>query len=166
MRYWTILLGVAAISAAGGAQEPGSAWGAFNGPGGSAGAGVQAANGAQIILKCDKPGKQEVYLTVFTPTRLGGPAARPIMSTVSARFDSKSPVEDSWRFYEQTVVAIDRKTERSLSRFLTGLADAKTVILRMEPEDRPTVEETFNVTGARAAIAQVYAACKDENPIA
>src|SRR5690554_2044131 len=56
MRY--LVMGVAAAALAAGAQAQQPAWGYFDADG-SSGAGVQAANGAQFMLKCDKPGRGE-----------------------------------------------------------------------------------------------------------
>lgn len=164
MRVLMVAVALTAVPAA--AQAQGSAWGVFGGEGNdSSGAGVQSADGSQLILKCDKPGRYEVHAVVFSSSKLVGPARRPVMSTITFRFDDGAAVKENWRFYEQTAVAVDQTNERALSRFLERLADAKKLNLRLEPEGRQPLDLSFDVAGARDAIAQVYQSCKDENPL-
>ncbi len=163
MRYWMIGMALAAGAMAAQAQD--SAWGYFEAPDGANGAGVQAANGAQLILKCDKPGKRAVYAVVVTPEPLvpltnNGFQMRPI----ELRFDTEAPVEERWRFYERSAVAVDQTQTKSLTRFLNDLVDAKSVRLRLNPERARYVEATFEVAGAREAVAKVYELCKDDSP--
>jgi len=165
MRY--LILGAALAATCGAAQAQDTAWGFFEAPGGSNGAGVQAGNGAQLILKCDKPGKRSVYAVVVTPESLVPPTATaPFqMRPIEVRFDAKGPVDERWRFYERSAVAIDQTQTKSLTRFLSGLADAQAVRLRMNPERARYVEESFEVAGAREAIAKVYELCQDDSPV-
>lgn len=164
MRYLMIGLAVAAFSAA--AVQAQSAWGTFE-SGTSSGVGLQGSNGAQLLLKCDKPGKGSVYATVATPKdQLVPPSQTFTMRPVKLRFDGSAPKEDRWRFYQQSAVAIDKSSERSLTRLLTDLANAKKFDVRLEPGNRtPAVDASFDVGGAKDAIAQVYTACKDVSPV-
>lgn len=162
MRYLLIGVAMAAVSAAGQAQ---SSWGSFE-AGASSGVGLQGAGGTQLLLKCDKPGKGEVYATVVTPANLVPPSQTFTMRPVKVRVDGGAPREDRWRFYEHAAVAVDKKTERSLSRLLAEIADAKKLEVRMEPGNRtPAADASFDIGGAKDAIAQVYASCKDDMPV-
>lgn len=171
MRYLVMGIILAASSVAAQGQEeaaPQSAWGFFEAPDGSNGAGVQAPNGAQLILKCDKPGKRSVYAVVVTPQALVPPtASAPFqMRPIELRFDTKAPVDERWRFYERSAVAIDQTQTKTLTRFLSGLAGAQAVRVRMNPERARWVEESFEVAGAGDAITKIYELCKDDSPVA
>jgi hypothetical protein len=164
MRYG--ILGTALVmAAAAGAQAQASTWGAFEADGGF-GVGVQGEDGAQLMLKCDKPGAGEVYAVVAVQTGLVPPSQDFEMGPVFGTTDTKPPFDDRWRYYERSVIAINKGTERSLTRFLTNISDAKRLELRLEPNRRTRVAARFNVTGAKDAIAQVYASCKDQVPTA
>jgi hypothetical protein len=168
MRY--VVMGIALAATCGAAlaqNDAPSSWGFFEAPDGSYGAGVQASNGAQMILKCDKPGKRSVYAVVVTPHALVPPtASAPFqMRPVELRFDARSPVDERWRFYERSAVAIDQTQTKALTRFLTGLASAQAVRVRMNPERGRYVEENFEVAGASDAIAKVYELCGDDSPV-
>jgi hypothetical protein len=164
MRYIIIAAAVAATPAA--AQEQPSAWQYFEPDGGTVQAGVVNAQGAQLILKCDKPGRGQVYAVVVTPEKLVPPSNQPFITrALEMRFDTGATVEDRWRYYEQSVVAIDQKPTIALSRFLNGLANASRFHIRMNPERARYVEAEFEVGGARDAIGRVYASCQDQSPV-
>lgn len=159
MRYLSI--GIALAALAGAAQAQSGNWGSFEN-----GVGVQGAGGAQLLLKCDKPGKGSVYATVVSPTKLVPPSQTFVMRAVKMRFDGGAMKDDRWRFYETTAVAVNKTSEKSLGMLLAPLADAKKLELTLEPggRDKP-VDLSFDVGGARDAIGQVYTACKDTSPL-
>ena len=164
MRYMMIAVALAAAPAA--AQQQASPWQYFEPEGGTIQAGVVNAQGAQLILKCDKPGKGQVYAVVVTPEKLVPPSNQPFVTrALELRFDAGAPVEDRWRYYENSVVAIDQKPTIALTRFLNGLADASKFHIRMNPERARYVEAEFDVAGARDAIQRVYASCEDQSPL-
>jgi hypothetical protein len=164
MRYFVIGAALAVVSSAALAQD--SVWGTFEGAEGTTGAGVQAANGAQLLFKCDKPGKGEVYGIVVTAEPLVPPNnTRFQMRPTELRFDDGAPLEDRWRFYESSASAVNQRTENQVVRLVNGIADANTFRIRMNPERARWVEATFQVTGAREAIGQVYTSCQDDNPL-
>jgi hypothetical protein len=164
MRYFVFGFALVAASATALAQD--SAWGTFEGAEGTIGAGVQAADGSQLLIKCDKPGKGEVYGIVATIEPLVPPSnTRFQMRPIELRFDTNSPIDDRWRFYEQSASAVNQRTENQVIRLVNGLADASTLRIRMNPERQRWVEATFQVTGAREAIGQVYTSCQDDNPL-
>ncbi len=164
MRYVMIAAALAAAPAA--AQEQTSAWQYFEPDGGPLQAGVVNPQGAQLILKCDKPGKGQVYAVVVTPEKLVPPSNQPFVTrALEMRFDAGATVDDRWRYYEQSVVAIDQKPTIALTRFLNGLANATKFHIRLNPERARYVEAEFDVTGARDAIGRVYASCQDQNPV-
>jgi phosphoribosylformylglycinamidine (FGAM) synthase-like amidotransferase family enzyme len=141
--------------------------GLFGSPGQASGAGVQAADGSQLLIKCDKTGKGQVFAVVVATNNL----ARPLPNNqyesfpVSLRMDDKSPWDDNWRFNDKFAMAVDKGNTRSLTRLLEQLADAKMVEVKLEPIEHAIYNTTFNVAGAREAIAKVYADCKDVNPL-
>lgn len=164
MRYTMIAVALAAVPAA--AQEPASAWQYFEPEGGTLQAGVVNAQGAQLILKCDKPGKGQVFAVVVTPEKLVPPSNQPFITrALELRFDADAPIEDRWRYYENSVVAIDQKPTIALTRFLNELAEASKFHIRMNPERARYVEAEFAVGGAREAIGRVYASCGDTSPV-
>jgi hypothetical protein len=164
MRYLTIVVALAAVPAA--AQDQASPWQYFEPAGGTVQAGVVNAQGAQLILKCDKPGKGQVYAVVVTPEKLVPPSDKAFVNrSLELRFDSEAPIEDRWRYYENSVVAIDQKPTIALSRFLNELAGAAKFHVRMNPERARYVEAEFDVSGAREAIGRVYASCQDQTPV-
>ncbi len=164
MRYWMIAVALAAAPAA--AQNQASPWQYFEPAGGTLQAGVVNAQGAQLILKCDKPGKGEVFAVVVTPEKQVPPTNnRFVTRALELRFDADAPIEDRWRYYENSVVAIDQKPTIALTRFLNELADSSKVLVRTNPERARYVEAEFNVTGAREAIGRVYTSCQDTSPV-
>jgi hypothetical protein len=164
MRYMMIAVALVAVPAT--AQEPTSAWQYYEPEGGTMQAGVVNAQGAQLILKCDKPGKGQVFAVVVSTEKLVPPSNQPFVNrSLELRFDSGAPIEDRWRYYEQSVVAIDQKPTIALTRFLNELADAAKFHVRMNPERARYVEAEFDVAGAREAIGRVYTSCQDQSPV-
>jgi hypothetical protein len=166
MRYW-IVAAALANAAPIAAQDQASAWQYYEPDGGTIQAGVVNAQGAQLILKCDKPGKGQVYAVVVTPEKLVPPSDQPFITrALEMRFDTGATIEDRWRYYEQSVIAIDQKPTIALTRFLNGLANASKFHIRMNPERARFVEAEFEVGGALEAIGRVYASCRDQSPVA
>ena len=98
MRYLTIAFALAAASGAAQAQEAQTPWRYFEQEGSPIQAGVVNEKGAQLILKCDKPGKGEVYAVMVTPEHLVPPTRdRFINRALELRFDAEPPVESVWR---------------------------------------------------------------------
>jgi hypothetical protein len=165
MRYLTIAVALAAVPASAQAQ-PATSWQYYEPEGGTMQAGVVNPQGAQLIIKCDKPGKGQVYAVVVTPEKLVPPSDQPFVTrALEMRFDAGATIDDRWRYYEQSVVAIDQKPTIALTRVLNGLADASKFHIRMNPERARYVEAEFDVTGARDAIGRVYSSCQDESPV-
>ncbi len=155
------------LAMAGGVQAQGSQWAYFQGENGLLQAGVQAAGGEQLILKCDERGDGEVFAVIFSPTRLKPPSSRPQPRPVRMRFDGGRVIEDSWRHYEQTAMALNTRRDRTLPPFLNNLVDANDLQVFLDPVDGTRIEVNFHVSGAREAIARVYASCEDgDNPVA
>jgi hypothetical protein len=161
---WVIGIGVAAVAASASAQDAATKWAYFEPEGAPMQAGVQNAQGAQLILKCDKPGKKSVYAVVVTPERLVPPARDPFVLPTEVRFDENAPQEDRWRFYDNSAVAIDMRDQQALTRFMRGLPSASTLRLRMYVERGRTIEVSFEVAGAPDAISRVYESCQDDVP--
>jgi hypothetical protein len=156
---------LAAVPAA--AQNQASPWQYYEPAGGTLQAGVVNAQGAQLIIKCDKPGKGQVFAVIAATTNL----ARPLPNNqyesfpVTLRMDDGASWDDNWRFNDKFAMAVDKGNTRSLTRLLEQLADAKTVEVRLKPIEHAVYNTSFSVAGARDAIAKVYADCKDTNPL-
>lgn len=166
MRYLTIGMSfAAAISAPAVAQEP--VWQFYEPEGSTLQAAVQAADGSQLILKCDEPGKRKVYAVVAVPTQLAvargavGYESRPVTLT----FDDTAPIKDQWRFNDKFAVAMNEVNLRTMTKFAQKLAGASKLNVILEPFQLSPYQTTFDVTGATDALARVYESCKDENPV-
>lgn len=166
MRYRMMGVGLAAAAAAASAQDQAPSWQYFEPEGGTIQAGVVAADGSQLILKCDKPGKRSVYAVLATREKLVPATAQAPFQMRSAefRFDEGAPTDDRWRFYDQSAVAIDSGSIKAMSHFLPGLRTATKLRIRLNPERARYVEANFNVAGAADAIGRVYASCQDDIP--
>lgn len=167
MRYWMFGIALAALSAAGAtAQE--SAWGFFGSPGAASGAGVQSSDGSQLLIKCDKPGKHQVFAVVVATLNLAAPLPNNKYESqpVTLRMDQDSAWDDNWRFNDKFAMAVDQGNTRSLTRLLEKLAKAKTAEVHLKPVQKSPYNTSFNVAGAKAAIDKVYSDCGDDNPLA
>lgn len=129
-------------------------------------AGVQTANGSQLILKCDKPGAGKVVAAIFVPEGIAPPSQRVPARPIRLQFDEGAVKEDAWRYYPQTAIASNTTRDRQLPRFIADLADAKKLDVILDPVDGAPIEVTFRVNGARDAIGRIYERCKDNNPLA
>lgn len=171
MKTWIAGAAFAALSAAVAAQAPAgppadTKWGFFTPEGGTLQAGVVAADGSQLILKCDKPGRRRVYAVVLATNSLAAPLPDNQFESfsVTVRIDQKPPFEDNWRFNDRFAMAMDQGNVRALTRLLGQLHDASTIELRFKPLNGSLTVVNFEVTGARDAIERVYASCDDTVP--
>jgi hypothetical protein len=165
MRYWAFGVALVALSATATAQD--SAWGYFGSAGAASGAGVQASDGSQLLIKCDKPGKHSVFGVVVATTNLAAPlpANKYESQPVTVRMDTGSPYDENWRFNDKFAMAVDQGNVRSLTTLLGKLANAKTMDIQLKPLNHSVYTTHFNVAGAKAAIDKVYKDCEDTNPL-
>jgi phosphoribosylformylglycinamidine (FGAM) synthase-like amidotransferase family enzyme len=166
MRIWFYGIVLAALSASAGAQD--SAWGYFDaGAGPASGAGVQAKDGSQLLIKCEKPGKHEVYVVIAATSNLAAPLPENRFESraVTLRMDSNAPWDDNWRFNDKFAMAVDKGNDRSLTRLLAKLDGAKALQVQLRPFKAAPVLIDFNVSGSHDTIARVYQACQDDNPV-
>jgi len=163
MRYLMLGAALAAVSAGAYAQAA-SPWQYYEPAGGTMQAGVVAANGAQLILKCDKPGKKSVYVVMVNPEPLVPPARDAYILPTEVRFDESAPQEDRWRFIGNSAMALNARGQLALDRLMDGLPSASKLRLRMYVERGRTIEVSFDVAGAQDAINRVYESCKDDLP--
>lgn len=165
MRYWVFGLAAAALSA--GATAADSSWGYFE-DGASFGAGVQSSDGAQLILKCDKKGKHQVFAVVVAPLNLAPPlpATKYQSQPVTVRMDSGAPYKDDWRANDHFAMAVDQGNTRALTRLLEKLDSAGRMELVLRPIKATPTTIDFPVAGAHDAIAKVYETCQDDLPVA
>lgn len=164
MRYWTMGMGLAAVAAAASAQAPATNWRYFEPEGQPIMAGVVNPEGAQLILKCDKPGKKSVYVVMVNPAPLVPTARDPFILPTEVRFDEGSPQEDRWRFTGNSAMAMNARGQLALERLMVGLPTANKLRLRMYVERGRTIEVSFDVAGAQDAIRRVYESCQDDLP--
>jgi hypothetical protein len=157
-------LAMAALASAAYAQP--SAWAYFEGEGGLMQAGVQNEDGAQLIFKCDEAGANTVYAAIFSPTRLRPPGDRPQVRPLYVRFDGGTREDVTWRYYDQTVVALNTRRDSTLPPFLADLADATRLEVELQPVDGSPIQYEFYVAGAREAVNRIYESCRDTaNPL-
>ncbi len=164
MRYLIVGAGLAALAGAAVAQAPASKWAYFEPAGQPITAGVVNAEGAQLLIKCDRPGKKSVYVVMVNPAALVPTARDPFLLPTEVRFDENSPQEDRWRFVGNSAMAMDARGNQSLSRLMDGLPTASKLRLRMYLERGRTIEVSFDVAGAQEAISRVYQSCGDDLP--
>ena len=164
MRYWIVGAGLAALAAGASAQNAASKWMYFEPEGQPIQAGVVNGDGAQLILKCDKPGKKSVYAVMVNPAPLVPTARDPFLLPTEVRFDENAPQEDRWRFVGNSAMAMDARGNLALTRFMDGLPAASKLRLRMYVERGRSIEVNFDVAGAQEAIRRVYESCKDDLP--
>ena len=173
MSKWIAGAALAALSAGAVAQAPpanappaNTKWGFYQPEGGTLQAGVVAADGAQLILKCDKPGNRSVYAVVVANTNLARVQSDDRFESypVSVRIDSDPPFDDNWRFNDRFAMAVDKGNVRSLTRLLEKLYKADKMEIRLQPVMRGEVTINYDVTGAQDAIQRVYASCRDTIP--
>lgn len=171
MRHSLAAVIVAAISTAAVAQDqpageaPASAWQNFEQDNGTKGAIIQAADGSQLVIKCDKPGRREVHAMILSADKkLAAPSSRPVSRPIRFQFDNKSPSTENWRFYETRAEALGKTGDRALARFITDLRRASRLRMILDTGIGPNVEMNFDVTGAGEAVAHVYEACNDSPP--
>lgn len=151
-----IAIGGLATTAA--AQD--SVWGYFE-QNGLLQAGVQNADGRQLILKCNETGNRKVFARVYSPVAIAPPGVRPVARDVILRFDDGAPETRRWNYEQFTAEAIHTTRIRELPHFLTQLADATTLRVRVDPVDGTPQNIDFAVTGAREAIQRVLESCQD-----
>jgi hypothetical protein len=165
MRYWVVGAAAAALSA--GAMAADSPWGYFE-DGASFGAGVQSSDGSQLLIKCDKKGKHEVFAVVVSPVSLAPPmpANKGESQPVTVRMDANAPYKDDWRANDRFAMAVDHGNARALTRLLEKLDSASKMELELRPLKSTPTTINFPVAGAHEAIAKVFETCKDDNPLA
>jgi hypothetical protein len=166
MRYLALGVALAGLSVAAVAQS--SAWGFFNGDNGTMGAGVQSVDGAQLLLKCDKVGKHQVFAVVAANSVIAAPlpSNRFESQPVTVRVDGKPTWNDNWRFYDKFALAVDQGNTRSLTRLLSEMKGGSKLTIELKPVKFLGRTYNFDIAGAADAAAKVYEGCKDDNPLA
>jgi hypothetical protein len=162
MRYYLLAAGLLAAATAAEAQT--SPWNFVQNDagGGSLMAFVQAADGNQLVFKCDKPGKRSVYAMFSSDLKLGKPGPIPSQRTTSYRFDNGPTTKDEWRYYERIAVALHTARDNALPKLLQDFGTAKQLELKLEPLEDAPFTSTFDISGAPEALARVYESCKDD----
>ena len=128
---------------------------------------VQSADGTQLMLKCDRRGKGNVYALFVSKQALAPQSNRDVKGKIKFRFDDGASREVEWRFRQNTARAINAPGDRTLTRFLGQLSDADRMEAEIYPIDSLDLPITaqFDVHDAGDAIAKVYDSCKDKNPV-
>jgi len=171
MKKLVLAVSVTALATAGYAQEPAPAqqaavpWEVFSEDGGRNGALVKSADGSQLVLKCDKPGRREVHAIVLAPSKkLAVPNDRPISRPIRFQFDGGAPKTESWGFYEHHAIAQGKTSDRALARFIAGLRGTSNVKMRLDTGIGSDVDLEFDVAGSQEVISRVYDSCNDNEP--
>jgi len=164
MKKIMLAAALAALSTGAAAQD--GNWGYFEPGDGTIQAGVAGANGSQLILKCDKPGKRKVYAVIVSPTAVAAAKGASGFESRDVRlaFDGTAPLDDQWRFNDKFAMAMDDTNLRAMTRFSEKMADAKKLEVILKPLQKAPVQLDFDVTGARGALTRVYESCKDQLP--
>lgn len=138
-------------------------WGYYEPGDGTMQAGIAGGNGAQLILKCDKKGKDKVYAVIAVGTELAPAkgAAQFESRDVLLTYDGGSPADDQWRFNDRFAMAMNDHSVRAMDRFGGKLATAGKLDVILKPFRKAPVQVSFDVTGAKGALERVYAACGD-----
>ena len=141
-------------------------WGYYEPGDGTLQAGIAGENGSQLILKCDKTGKDRVYAVIAVNTELAPAKGASGFESRDVRltYDGGSPVDDQWRFNDKFAMAMNDHSVRAMARFGQKLADAQKLDVLLRPFRKAPVRVSFDVTGARAAMERVFEACRDELP--
>ena len=143
------------VSGAAIAQTP--AWQFYDPGNGTLQAFVIAADGTQLILKCDQPGKRKVFAVVVNNSSLAPPLSDDKFESgpVMFRVDEGAPQNDNWRFNDKFAMAVNQGNVRSLTRLLEQIDGGNTVEVRLKPVGRTETALKFDVAGAREAIEKV-----------
>lgn len=158
------LAGAVLLACASVAQAQGtSVWGYFETDDAPLQAGVVSPDGGQLILKCDEPGDGSVFAVIVAPQRLRPATDRPQVRSLWLQFDGGNREELRWRYYEQSVMALNTSRDRNLEPFLRQMVEADTLDVRFDPADGQPFSISFTVSGARDAIDRVFASCEDDS---
>jgi hypothetical protein len=162
----TILAGCALLACASVTQAQGtSAWAYFESDDAPLQAGLVSPDGGQLILKCDAPGSRSVFAVIVSPQTLRPSTDRPQVRSLWLRWDGGNREELRWRYYDQSLMALNTSRDRNLPQFLADMADADQLEVRFDPADGQPFSINFTVTGARDAVARVFESCEDDNPL-
>jgi archaellin len=166
MRHSTIVaIALAAVPAAAFAAEP--QWGYYQDDKVTKGllqAAVQSKDGEQLIFKCEKKGKGQVVAVLFSKSAFSPPRNSYVMRPVTVQVDKGRAMEERWRYFGQTITAVDMKNERSLTTLVEEMEKGTELHLRVNPESGSSYEITFPVQGAHEALGRVYESCGDTYP--
>ena len=164
MKKWVWVAACAALPAVAAAQE--GNWGYFEPGDGTMQAGIAGDNGAQLILKCDKKGKDKVYAVIAVGTELAPAkgASQFESRDVLLTYDGGAPADDQWRFNDKFAMAMNDHNVRAMDRFGDKLAEAEKLDVILKPFRKAPVQLSFDVTGAKGAMERVYKTCGDEVP--
>lgn len=164
-----ILMAYAAGPAGGNAaraQDEEGSWGYFEEANGAMTAGLQTADGRQLMLKCNAPGDRSVFAVIYTPAPLGAPSTRASVREITLQFDNGPPTSSRWRYFQFSAEAVNTRRDQELLPFIRQLADSRNLKVRLRPVDGAPQSLEFDVTGARQAINRVYESCRDStNPL-
>jgi len=126
---------------------------------------VVAKDGEQLTFKCEKKGKGQVVAVLFSTRAFAPPRNNYSMRTVIVQVDDGRAMDERWRYFGQTVTAVDMKNERSLTGLIGEMEKGNELHLRVNPENASQYEITFPVAGTREALTRVYESCGDKYPI-
>lgn len=113
-------------------------------------------NGA-IVVKCDEPGPDSIYIHFVSNNYLGGRGIRGDYRPGTVRFDGDEPETKSW-YYNGRSALLSKPDD--VWAFVRRLENAKKLAVRMQAYDLQPYTTLIDVEGAAPTITQVVAACR------
>ena len=116
------------------------------------------ASAGRLAIKCDRPGKNSVYVLVSPDHSLGFFGTTIEYRTTLLRFDQGTTISQQWNYYQDHGYS-DRGAP---ARAITERArDAKQLKVRLLDFEEAPTDLIFDVSGAADAIAMVRQWCGD-----
>ena len=123
---------------------------------------TKPAKDGAIVVKCDKPGADSLYVSIISMTYLGSDRIRRTFTggLNKYRFDEAPPADLPTARYDGRSAHLFSKDALSFLKALET-ADPKRLRLQLVTYDSNIVQIDFDVTGAAAAIKQTAEICED-----
>lgn len=110
-----------------------------------------------IIVKCDAPGPDSIYLHYVSKEYLGGRGGRPAGRDLTVRFDADEPITKNWIYDGRSAILTE---DAQVWPLIHRLETAKKMAVRAQTYEYAPVTSVIDVENATASIAQVVKACE------
>ena len=117
------------------------------------------------VKEGDDLSEGQVVAVLFSKSAFSPPRNSYVMRPVTVQVDKGRAMEERWRYFGQTVTAVDMKNERSLTTLVGEMEKGTELHLRVNPESASSYEITFPIQGAHEALGRVYESCGDTYPV-